>query len=240
MYLKLDRVKLKAFYKLARLNTIMDFFPILGILSVFGTRSTINIATIVTLICMLFLFLSAFIINDINDADDDAMDPKKALRNPISAKILTLEEAYNFFFLISLIGLVPLLFVSINSFIVGLAIFIVGYLYSAKPIRLKARVLLDILSHGFFLAAAQIIMFSQLPGSVLDKATITMAIAVYIFSMGGDLYNESRDWEVDRLSGLKNTSHYLGFKTTRILSISFYVLGVALVVASTVTIIFKL
>ena len=130
--------------------------------------------------------------------------------------------------------------VNFQIFIFGLIITLIGYLYSAKPFRFKSRPLIDIISHGFFLAEAEILIFALLPGSQFDVKTLLIAIGVYLFSMGGDLYNELRDWIVDREVGLKNTASILGYNVTRILSYLFYGIGVLSVLIASVSIIFKL
>lgn len=236
---KISKKKLLGFYKLSRVKTIMEFYPFIIIFGFIGSKSFINISSITLSISILLILIGAFIINDIEDAEDDAKDPKKVNRNPISAGILTKGEGYLFFGIINLIALALLLLVSVDIWLIGVITALIGYLYSSKPLRLKSRPLVDLLSHGFFLAAAQVLMFTFLPGSTRDLNAWYMFLGLYLFSMGGDLYNELRDWEVDRKVGLKNTASFLGYHLSRIASYLFYGLGIIFVTISSLIILFN-
>lgn len=226
------------FYKLTRVRTIMDFYPFLILFGILSTRTYINLLSIILSISILLLLVAAFVINDVEDAEDDAKDPKKVNRNPISPGIIKKSEGYIFYFGLNILALLPLIFINLHLLTLGLVTAIVGYIYSCKPLRLKSRPLVDVLSHGFFLAGAQVLMFGLLPVSVFDNKTILTFIGLYLFSMGGDLYNELRDWVVDREVGLKNSSSFLGYNPTRFLSYSLYLLGILLITIATYLIIF--
>jgi len=238
--LKINKTKLLGYYKLTRVRTIMDFYPFLIIFGILGTRTYINLASVVVSISILLLLVGSFIINDIEDSEDDAKDPKKVKRNPISAGILTKNQGYVFYFGVNVIALLPLLLINNLVFVTGLVVAMVGYFYSCLPLRFKSRPVIDLLSHGFFLAGAQIIMFAFLPHNGADNKTLLTFIGLYLFSMGGDLYNEVRDWVVDREVGLKNTASILGFNVSRYVSYTFYGLGVVLIALATILIVFKL
>lgn len=226
------------FYKLTRVRTIMEFYPFLILFGILSTRTYINLLSILLSISILLLLVAAFVINDVEDAEDDAKDPKKVNRNPISAGIIKKSEGYIFYFGLNILALLPLIFINLHLLILGLVTAVVGYIYSCKPLRLKSRPLVDVLSHGFFLAGAQVLMFALLPVSVFDNKTILTFIGLYLFSMGGDLYNELRDWVVDREVGLKNSSSFLGYNPTRFFSYSLYGLGILLITIATYLIIF--
>ncbi len=238
--LNINKTKLLGYYKLTRVRTIMEFYPFIIILGFLSTHTYINLLSILTSISILLLLVGSFIINDVEDAEDDAKDPKKVKRNPISAGILTKRQGYLFYFAVNALGLLPLVFISFNILLVGLVTAIVGYLYSCLPLRFKSRPIIDLLSHGFFLAGAEIIMFGLLPNNLADNKTLLTFIGIYLFSMGGDLYNEVRDWVVDREVGLKNTASILGFNLSRYVSYTFYGVGVLLLAVACVMTIFKL
>lgn len=228
MSITFSKAKLQGFYKLTRIRTIMEFYPILIVLGFVATKSAINLYSIITTISILLTLVAAFIINDVVDSDDDAKDPKKVNRNPISAGIISKQEGFNFYLLFAAVGVLILLFINLHTLLLGIITTVIGYLYSAKPIRLKSRPIVDLLSHGFFLAAAIVLMFTYLPNATGSINTGLIVAGVYLFSIGGDLYNELRDWVVDRETGLKNTSHFLGIKASKLLSYILYTLGIGL------------
>lgn len=238
--LGINKTKLLGYYKLTRVKTIMEFYPFLIIFGILGTRTYINFTSIVVSISILLLLVGSFIINDIEDSEDDAKDPKKVNRNLISAGILTKSQGYIFYLATNVIALLPLIFINLHVFLVGLSIAIIGYFYSSLPLRLKSRPLIDVLSHGFFLAGAEILLFALLPDNLADNKTLLIFIGLYLFSMGGDLYNEVRDWVVDREVGLKNSASILGFNLSRYVSYVFYGLGVILITLGSVMIVFRI
>lgn len=238
--LKINKTKLFAYYRLTRIRVIMDFYPFLIIFGILSTRTYINVLSIITSISILLLLLGSFVINDVEDAEDDAKDPKKVKRNPISAGVLTKQQGYIFYFSLNLIALIPLLLINLNIFLAGLATAVVGYLYSCLPIRFKSRPIVDVLSHGFFLAGAEVLIFALLPNSIFDTKALLVFTGLYLFSMGGDLYNEVRDWVVDREVGLKNTASILGYNLARYVCYTFYGLGIILIALGTASILFRI
>lgn len=237
--LKINKTKLLGYYKLTRVRTIMEFYPFLIIFGILGTRSYINFTSITVSASILLLLVGSFIINDVEDSEDDAKDPKKVNRNPISAGILTKSQGYYFYFGVNVVALIPLLFINLQVFLVGLAIAIVGYYYSCYPLRFKSRPIIDVISHGFFLAGAEILIFAFLPNNLVDNKTVLVFVGLYLFSMGGDLYNEVRDWVVDREVGLKNSASILGFNLSRYISYTFYAVGSVLTALGSILIVFR-
>jgi len=218
----------------------MEFYPFILIFGILSTRTYINVTSVVTAVSVLLLLIASFIINDVEDSEDDAKDPKKVKRNPISAGIITKKEGYVFYFIVNLLALIPLILINLQVFLIGLLTAIIGYIYSCKPFRLKSRPIVDVLSHGFFLAGAQVIIFGLLPQNSTDNKTLLTFFGLYLFSMGGDLYNEVRDWKVDREVGLKNTASFLGYNLARYTSYTFYCIGILLIAVATALILFKI
>ncbi|MBN1915894.1 UbiA prenyltransferase family protein [Candidatus Dojkabacteria bacterium] len=209
--------KFKNIYKLTRLETFTSFVIFLSILGAFMAGKDI---TPVKLFLIFMANLSsvsfAFMINDTEDADDDAMDPKKIHRNPVSAGILSKKDAYAASFVVAGISLILFALVNFSALGVGISLLVCGFFYSWKQVRFKGIAWADFLSHGYFLAAG-ILLSSYLSFKHFDIEIIPAFIGVGLFSMSGDLYNELRDYEVDRKSGLKNTVSILGIKITTIL-----------------------
>lgn len=161
------------------------------------------------LIIVLLLNVFAFAINDIEDAEDDAKDPAKVNRNPISAGILKKKEALVFTWSIAVLSLLLLLKFGAASTAIGLLTIIVGFLYSFKSIRLKSIPFLDIISHGLFLGGLQSLVIITAYNNPLTTTGILLTILIFFQSTMGDINNEIRDYEVDRATGIKNTASVL-------------------------------
>lgn len=161
----------------------------------------------------------AFMINDVADAPDDALNPKKKLNNVISSGVLseregTLGSALTFALSLGLFSLG-----GTWTLILGAIMLVLCYMYSAYPFRLKARPITDVLSHIFMLSGLLVMTgyftYDQNPGAawfVIAGATL--------FSAYGQFYNQIDDYEIDKAAGLKNTVVLLGKTGTSILMYS--------------------
>lgn len=158
-------------------------------------------------------FTFCFMINDIEDAEDDVLDETKSQRNPVSARLITKRHAYIY---TSLVGLVSLtLFATLGEtvFLIGTTSLILGLLYSWKRIRLKAWPVVDLVSHALFLGSLEFLAAS-LVDSHLPPLTLViwLGFSLFIFSILGDIYNELRDFEADKRAGLRNTAQIFSLK----------------------------
>lgn len=156
----------------------------------------------------------AFMINDIEDAKDDLANPVRAARNAISMGELSARAAW----LISLgIALLATFFYALagrNALIVGVAIIVLGHLYSWKPIRLKAMPVADIVSHVLMLSALLLLSAYLIYDSSPAEVWLLIA-AVTLISAYGQLYNQLRDFDEDQAAGIRNTASLLGKSLTK-------------------------
>jgi len=163
----------------------------------------------------------AFMINDIEDAPDDASgDPVRAARNAIAAGEISRRAGWLVALVTAAVAAGLFALGGKTVFAIGLVTIALAHLYSWKPVRLKALPLLDILSHVLFLSA----LLMLAPYFVYDHAPTLevwmLVIAVTLISAYGQLYNQMRDYAADRAAGLKNTASVLGKKATEILGYS--------------------
>jgi 4-hydroxybenzoate polyprenyltransferase len=154
----------------------------------------------------------AFMINDVEDADDDALNPAKINRNPVSAGILTKREANLASYATALIAAVIYALLSPAAFIVGVISLIVGWVYSWGPVRLKSKPIVDLLSHVMMLAGFQFLtghfaFANQVGGPWFFPFLFLVSLSGY-----GELYNELRDYEGDVRAGLKHTAVVIGHR----------------------------
>lgn len=155
----------------------------------------------------------AFMINEIEDAPDDARDPNRGLKNPIAAGELDTTTAW-----IAALGAFGVAFVGYAMlgtvpFVIGLMTLILAHLYSWRRVRLKARPLIDIISHALFLSALLYLGPFYIYADNLGKLWV-LALGTFLISANGQLYNQERDFEADRAAGLHNTASVLGKQLT--------------------------
>jgi len=168
----------------------------------------------------------AFMINDVQDAPDDALDPAKVSRNPVSCgdlsarlgTVASLVVATGAALLYAVLGVWPL--------VVGATCLILGYVYSWRCIRLKSVPVADLVSHGLMLAGLQFLAayFTFGPGPAwrwMFPLTFIVAISLY-----GQLFNELRDFEGDVRAGVTHTASLLGRRVAHILMMTLLMIGV--------------
>ncbi len=242
-----NRKHLLLFYNLSRPWEYYGFSTLITALGVLlaGTTDALLIAQVVSANFLACMFI--FVFNDIEDREYDALDAKKRLRNPVASGELSLRQATVFCCLIATSSL--LLFSSINNtaLLYGSLILLLGFLYSWRKIQLKSKPFLDLLSHGLYFGPLLLLIGLSTRTSTITPSVVAMCIAVFLLSVVGDINNETRDHEVDRLSGISNTAsvvnlakYKLAFSIITLLTVAyiFFFLMVALPAVFNVLIIF--
>lgn len=173
----------------------------------------------------------AFMINDIEDAPDDARDPARAARNPISSGQIGVRIGYAACRIVAAVTLILYALGGLWALLIGIATLLLSHFYSWRPVRLKAWPVTDVVSHslmlsGFLLLAGYFTYHTQ-PGIVWFVAASVTLVSVY-----GQLYNQLRDFEMDKAAGLFNTAIVLGEENTRrVMYLSIGLAGVCLLAA---------
>ncbi len=156
----------------------------------------------------------AFMINDIEDAPDDARDPDRAARNPITSGEISVGVGYTACRIIAVITLALYALGGTSVLIIGLGTLLLSHLYSWRPVRLKAWPVTDIVSHSLMLSGLLLLagyfIYHNEPGIVWFVAACVTLASVY-----GQLYNQLRDYDMDKAAGLYNTAIILGERNTR-------------------------
>jgi 4-hydroxybenzoate polyprenyltransferase len=219
-----------ATWKLSRAKQILgDFFIPLMLLGIVGGVKELSLNIIFGIIVNAAILFYIFAINDLEDAEDDAKDPKKAKRNPVSSGFITDNEALWILRVLALIAIVfSILSAGFWISVLALSGLLVGHLYSWKRIRLKSVPILDVASHLYMLAVVEVLYFMFLPESVLTTASWFIVFGAGLFSGGGALYNQVRDFEVDQKTKIKNTTALIGKNLSTILTFIFYISGTTL------------
>lgn len=156
----------------------------------------------------------AFMINDIEDAPDDALDPERAARNPITSGEIGVRVGYAACRLVAGVTLVLYAFGGLSVFLIGVGTLLLSHLYSWRPVRLKAWPVTDVVSHSLMLSGLLLLagyfIYDAQPGIVWFVAAAVTLVSVY-----GQLYNQLRDYDMDKAAGLHNTAIILGENNTR-------------------------
>jgi 4-hydroxybenzoate polyprenyltransferase len=202
--------EIKGVYKLTRWQEYLGSSALVTVLglSLAGRAGDINIYRAILLLLANFLsFAFAFMVNDIEDAEDDALDPRKVKRNPVSAKIISKEHAAFYTFLVGAASLLIFASLGVVVFFIGALSLVLGILYSWKKIRLKAWPVVDILSHALFLGTLEFLAASLVDAKYPPLPLIIwVGFSLFLISVCGDIRNELEDYKADQLAGLKNTS----------------------------------
>lgn len=156
----------------------------------------------------------AFMVNDIEDAADDAHDPARAARNPVATGEVRSREGWAVALALGIVALALFAAVGTGAFWIGALTLVLSVLYSWRAVRLKARPVVDLLSHVLMLSAllflAGYFAYDGAPGAIW-----LVALGAALASAYGQLYNQARDFEVDRAAGLRNTAWLVGEANTR-------------------------
>ena len=160
----------------------------------------------------------AFIVNNIEDANDDAAEAEKRRRNVISSGIISRREGWLAAGLALSLSLILYFMCGTWAFVCGAFTLILCYLYSARPFRLKARPVFDVLSHALMLSGL-LMMTGYLTYDDDPGAAWLVIVAASLFSAYGQFYNQVDDYAMDKAAGLRNTVVLLGVKATRLLSL---------------------
>jgi 4-hydroxybenzoate polyprenyltransferase len=178
------------------------------------------------LVANLLAVAFSFMINDVEDADDDALDPAKVNRNPVSCNQLSIRAGWFSSLGVALLSALVFALLGWLPFLMGIITLILGFLYSWKPIRLKSTPILDMLSHGMMLAGLQFLAaFYAFTPSEFNRWIFPFIFMVGI-SIYGELFNEVRDLEGDRKAGVHHTANLLGRKITTWLMFGMLSLGI--------------
>ena len=209
--------KLAAILRLSRWREHVPFtIPLTllgGLLAVEPAGESVDWRLFVVLAANALAMCFAFMLNDVEDAPDDALEPAKREHNVISGGLLSRREGMFASWLICAVSL--LLFVVAGGWALALggATLALCYLYSAHPFRFKARPLTDFLSHALMLSGLLVAAgYATYSGDI--GGIWLVALAAALFSAYGQFYNQVEDYDLDKSAGLRNTVVLLGKRTT--------------------------
>jgi 4-hydroxybenzoate polyprenyltransferase len=227
------RRRLGGILRLTRVQEYLCFVAITTLLGAAVGHGSFSWPLILVVIANWFAVGFAFMINDVEDAPDDSLNPDKVKRNPVSAGDLSARSgrALSFGGAVIAAGLYALL--GLWPFILGATCLVISYLYSWQRVRLKTIPVADLVSHALMLAALQFLTgyftFGRGPTwRWVFPLTFLVAISLY-----GQLFNELRDFEGDLEAGVRHTASLIGPRVARFLMMALLAIGI---VAALITI----
>ena len=209
--------KLAAILRLSRWREHVPFtIPLTlvgGLLAMEPIGAAVDWRLFVVLAANVLAMCFAFMLNDVEDAPDDALDKSKRAHNVISSGLLSRRQGLGV--CAGTFALSLLLYVWAGGWALALGgvTLALCYLYSAHPFRFKARPLTDFLSHALMLSGLLVAAGYATYSSAADDVWLVVLAAV-LFSAYGQFYNQVEDYDVDKSAGLQNTAVLLGKRTT--------------------------
>ncbi len=158
----------------------------------------------------------AFALNDYFDADHDATDPVKAQRNYFVAHPMSSRQLMLAYALVGILFFPAAAQFSWRGWLLGLIGGGIMWAYSAPPLRLKSRPILDLISHTLFVETFpywSILFLLNLDWLPLDYTLLTVAL---LSSFTAQLEQQARDYAVDSATD-RNFTTTFGLATNLLL-----------------------
>lgn len=221
------------FIRFTRINNYLHvLFLIFPLIFLISPTNLFSYTTIIIFFANLFLTAFVYVFNDVEDAEDDYHDIEKRKRNPISSGQITRRQSCFCSFLLLSVGVSLLIMVNPLVFILGLVLALVGFLYSWRPLRLKSKPYLDLISHMIFLGVLQFLI-TYLAFRPLDLFVIPFLMIIIPFSMLNEIFHELDDFDVDESTNIDNTVQRFersDIKTVLIALASIVIIGFSIII----------
>ncbi len=208
---------LKGIIKLTRFDEYIWFVIVTTALGAAAAGGAFGWQWIVALLANWTAVGFAFMINDVEDADDDALNPAKINRNPISCRMISPRVGYIASYATMLLSALLYALLGTIPFVIGVISLLVGFLYSWRRVRIKSMAFVDLLIHCMMLAGFQFLPAYFAYTSTLNDKFWWPFLAIVSISMYGELFNELRDLEGDQRAGVVHTATVLGPRVTGVI-----------------------
>ena len=171
-------------------------------------HDAVSVQSIRLMLAIAAIYWFGFAVNDFYDASYDRADPSKATRNIFVGMRQT--SCLMFLALLILIGIYRLGFApyGLRGFLIFVPSIAVMWAYSAPPIRLKSRPILDLLTHTFFVQTYPYFVCLLL----IDAPILLLDVGLLLFfacsSLAAQLEQQARDYAVDSLNDRNFTTTF--------------------------------
>jgi 4-hydroxybenzoate polyprenyltransferase len=219
------RTQIDGFIRLTRYREYLSFVVVSTCLGMIAAYGQFGWQLAVVLLANELAVAFAFMINDVEDAADDALDAAKARRNPVSAGMISYRAAYSASFIVAALSAVLYALLGMGPFVIGTVCLLIAFLYSWRPVRLKSIPFVDLISHALMLAGLQFAAAYFTFSSALGPRFFWPFVMALGVSAYGELFNELRDLEGDIRAGVTHTASVLGPHASRYLATACFTIG---------------
>jgi 4-hydroxybenzoate polyprenyltransferase len=195
--------------KLTRFNEFGYFIVITTLLGIASAKGAFSERMAAILLANWLAVSFAYMVNDIEDAPDDAFSAKNSQRNPISKGMLSPKTARTAATLVGLLAIALYALMGLWTFIFGLTCLLLGAMYSVKIIRLKSIAILDVISHGLILAGLPFLSGFFTFTTTLNRTWIWPFLFVIFVSVFYNHYNQHKG-DAEHLTRLRQTGALYG------------------------------
>lgn len=204
---------LRAYFRLLRIKDWRAYFFMATFGFIVSKGFLFPIKDIFLFWLIVFLFLTfGFSVNDCFDIKEDRYHKNK--ENPLVRKEISFKKGLSFSILIGILGLILSNFFGLKVFLFCLVAALIGFFYSAPPLRLKSKPFLDLISHGLFAGAFIFILPLMIFKKELNLIYYLTTFSIFYFSLILELRNHLEDFEIDKKANLKTTVCILGYKNS--------------------------
>ncbi len=219
--------EMRALIRLTRFKEYTFFVTVTTLLGAASANGEISWRLVGVWVANWLAVMFAFMINDVEDADDDALNPKKIKRNPVSAGEISPRAAWIASLFVAAASAIIYYQLGYWPFVLGTLSLFLGFVYSWRKIRLKKMAFLDLASHCMMLAGLQFLpgylVFENRPDHFYWLFPFTFVVAISLY---GELFNELRDLDGDLKAGLRHTAAVLGARASYWLMMLVLTIGV--------------
>jgi 4-hydroxybenzoate polyprenyltransferase len=186
-----------------------------------------SVVDLLVLVGLSLIFSGAYYLNQVTDYESDRINNKLGF---LQKGILTERELMAGYLIVSLVGVGLGLLISTVTVFLFLAVFVLGYLYSASPWRLKDRAVLGLIANA--VAYGLLVSMSVMPEMTFDNiGLLGWDNPFYFLATVGSIYCVTTvpDREGDKAVGKQTLAVWVGPRVT--LAIGFVLMVGATVIA---------
>jgi 4-hydroxybenzoate polyprenyltransferase len=222
---------LKSIIKFARIRIVTTCFALIFLGSVYAGH--LNLKTFLAFILIVAFTVHANSINDYTDREIDKINLKKAVDRPLVSKDLSLQQFWIIHITSGLIMLLLSLLYGKWAIIISIAIIIIDYLYSLKPVRITDRTILSplLLSISYVYYSFSL-GFLSINTSASRGYPWLLTAGLCLGFVARLLLKDFRDIKGDKKFGKKTFLLIYGSKITCITSGLFWLLAMVVISAS--------
>jgi 4-hydroxybenzoate polyprenyltransferase len=180
------------------------------------------------LVSIVFFCVTAysFVVNNYFDAELDKTHKGKITSNtnPLSQKLVSERGVLTLLGILLFIPSILAIQINFIGFIFVLLSVLASTFYSMKYVKIKERIGLDLITHGFMFGFFPFLAGVTLSGGILCSYFIFIAILFTIITSNQLLIHQITDYKQD-LGHTKNTTIFLGLKTAHTILLFSTILG---------------